>query len=49
MGQHVRYVGESYNYDGSRPMSDLFISILNAFDVEATSFGEESTGAISDL
>jgi hypothetical protein len=49
MGQHVRYVGESYNYDGNRPMSDLFISVLNAFDVEATSFGEESTGPITDL
>jgi len=41
--------GESYNYDGNRPMSDLFVNILNAFDVEKESFGEESTGAITDL
>ena len=49
MGRHLRYVGEPYNYDGNRPMNDLFLNVLNAFDVEATSFGEESTGPISDL
>lgn len=41
--------GRHLVFEGDRPVSDLFVSLLNALDLPDTSFGDDSTGPITEL
>jgi hypothetical protein len=41
--------GRHVAFEGDRPVSDLFVTLLNALDLPDKSFGDDSTGPITEL
>lgn len=41
--------GRHLVFEGDRPVADLFVTLLNALDLPDTSFGDNSTGPITEL